>query len=172
MGLVHIYTGDGKGKTTAAVGLCARAAASGMKIAFYEFLKSSGTGEEKSLRALGVDFFCPVENEKFTWLMSDEEKAECRNRQKETLRKASENMAQYDLVVLDEVLCAVNTGMLELSDVICAVKEKAPKTELVLTGRGAPEELIALADYVSVVQARKHPFDSDEHHTARKGIEY
>ena len=63
MGMVHIYTGDGKGKTTAAVGLCTRAAGHGKKAAFYEFLKGAKTGEAKSLAALGVEFYCPVERE-------------------------------------------------------------------------------------------------------------
>lgn len=80
MGMVHIYTGDGKGKTTAAVGLCTRAAGHGKKAAFYEFLKGAKTGEAKSLAALGVEFYCPVEREKFTWTMTEEEKAECRVR--------------------------------------------------------------------------------------------
>ena len=78
MGMVHIYTGDGKGKTTAAVGLCTRAAGHGKKAAFYEFLKGAKTGEAKSLAALGVEFYCPVEREKFTWTMTETEKAEGR----------------------------------------------------------------------------------------------
>lgn len=172
MGMVHIYTGDGKGKTTAAVGLCARAAGHGKKAAFYEFLKGAQTGEAKSLAALGVDFYCPVQREKFTWTMTDAEKAECRARQTDTLARAAAHMAQYDVVVLDEVLCAVKAGMLSLEDVVRAVREKAPGTELVLTGRGAPEELIALADYVSVIEARKHPFAADARAAAREGVEY
>lgn len=134
MGMVHIYTGDGKGKTTAAVGLCTRAAGHGKKAAFYEFLKGAKTGEAKSLAALGVEFYCPVEREKFTWTMTEEEKAECRVRQADTLARAAAHMAEYDLVVLDEVLCAVNAGMLSLADVLRTVREKAPNTELVLTG--------------------------------------
>ena len=100
MGMVHIYTGDGKGKTTAAVGLCTRAAGHGKKAAFYEFLKGAKTGEAKSLAALGVEFYCPVEREKFTWTMTEEEKAECRVRQADTLARAAAHMAEYDLVVL------------------------------------------------------------------------
>ena len=134
-----------------------RAAGHGKKAAFYEFLKGAKTGEAKSLAALGVEFYCPVEREKFTWTMTEEEKAECRVRQADTLARAAAHMAEYDLVVLDEVLCAVNAGMLSLADVLRTVREKAPNTELVLTGRGAPEELIALADYVSVIEARQHP---------------
>ena len=160
MGMVHVYTGDGKGKTTAAVGLCTRAAGHGKKAAFYEFLKGAKTGEAKSLAALGVEFYCPVEREKFTWTMTD------------TLARAAAHMAEYDLVVLDEVLCAVNAGMLSLADVLRTVREKAPNTELVLTGRGAPEELIALADYVSVIEARKHPFADGARTAAREGVEY
>lgn len=169
MGMVHIYTGDGKGKTTAAVGLCTRAAGHGKKAAFYEFLKGAKTGEAKSLAALGVEFYCPVEREKFTWTMTEEEKAECRVRQADTLARAAAHMAEYDLVVLDEVLCAVNAGMLSLADVLRTVREKAPNTELVLTGRGAPEELIALADYVSVIEARKHPFGRRRAHRGPGG---
>ena len=75
MGMVHIYTGDGKGKTTAAVGLCTRAAGHGKKAAFYEFLKGAKTGEAKSLAALGVEFYCPVEREKFTWTMTEDGKS-------------------------------------------------------------------------------------------------
>ena len=172
MGMVHIYTGDGKGKTTAAVGLCTRAAGHGKKAAFYEFLKGAKTGEAKSLAALGVEFYCPVEREKFTWTMTEEEKAECRARQADTLARAAAHMAEYDIVVLDEVLCAVNAGMLSLADVLRTVREKAPNTELVLTGRGAPEELIALADYVSVIEARKHPFADGARTAAREGVEY
>lgn len=88
-----------------------------------------------------MEFYCPVEREKFTWTMTEEEKAECRVRQADTLARAAAHMAEYDLVVLDEVLCAVNAGMLSLADVLRTVREKAPNTELVLTGRGAPEEL-------------------------------
>ena len=150
MGMVHIYTGDGKGKTTAAVGLCTRAAGHGKKAAFYEFLKGAKTGEAKSLAALGVEFYCLAD----------------------TLARAAAHMAEYDLVVLDEVLCAVNAGMLSLADVLRTVREKAPNTELVLTGRGAPEELIALADYVSVIEARKHPFADGARTAAREGVEY
>ena len=103
MGMVHIYTGDGKGKTTAAVGLCTRAAGHGKKAAFYEFLKGAKTGEAKSLAALGVEFTARLEREKFTWTMTEEEKAECRARQADTLARAAAHMAEYDLVVLDEV---------------------------------------------------------------------
>ncbi len=137
MGMVHIYTGDGKGKTTAAVGLCTRAAGHGKKAAFYEFLKGAKTGEAKSLAALGVEFYCPVEREKFTWTMTETEKAECRARQADTLARAAAHMAEYDLVVLDEVLCAVNAGCCLWRMCQRTVREKAPITELVLTGRGA-----------------------------------
>lgn len=172
MGLVHLYTGDGKGKTTAAIGLCVRAAGHGQSVAFYEFLKGSQTGEAAGLARLGVRFDCPVESEKFTWTMTDTERAECRARQADTLARAVRTMAQYDLVVLDEVICAVTAGMLPLEDVVRAVRQKAPHTELVLTGRGAPEELIALADYVSVIEARKHPYDTGVCTQARPGVEY
>ncbi len=168
MGMVHIYTGDGKGKTTAAVAFAPGPRATVKKPRSYEFLKGAKTGEAKSLAALGVEFLLPVEREKFTWTMTETEKAECRARQADTLARAAAHMAEYDLVVLDEVLCAVNAGMLSLADVLRTVREKAPNTELVLTGRGAPEELIALADYVSVIEARKHPFADGARTAARR----
>lgn len=169
-GLVHIYAGEGKGKTTAAIGICTRISGWGKKAAFYEFLKGSDTGEAKALSKLGVKFYCPVKEEKFVFAMNLREKEICALRQKETLLKAQKEMQLYDLVVLDEALSAIEAGVLDVDCLISAINNKPPKTELVLTGRQIPPQLMPYADYVSVINAVKHPYDKGI--AARQGIEY
>lgn len=169
-GLVHVYTGDGKGKTTACVGLCARCAGYGEKVAFYEFLKGSKTGEAMALKKLGVEVYCPVETEKFVFTMTNDEKLACIERQNQTLAHAQSNMSKYKMVVLDEVLSAIVAGVIEESVLIDFIKNKEEKTELVLSGRGASNAIKQLANYVSVINAEKHPYS--EGIMARKGIEF
>ncbi|MEG0179325.1 MAG: cob(I)yrinic acid a,c-diamide adenosyltransferase [Oscillospiraceae bacterium] len=170
MGLVHIYTGEGKGKTTAAIGLAARAVGSGLKVAFYEFLKGSATGEAASLKHLGVTFYCPVSNEKFTNEMSDAQKWICATRQSETLLFAGKVIENYDMMILDEAICAVSSGLLSEDELFQFIVNKPLHTELVLTGRGASARLCSVADYVSVINKLKHPYDKGT--KARKGIEF
>lgn len=172
MGYVHIYTGEGKGKTTAAVGLAVRAAGSGLKVAFYEFLKGSGTGEWRSMQALGIKLYSSFEHEKFTWDMTNEEKQDCAKRCEGVLALASSDIACYDLVVLDEAICAVQAGMLaeaKLAEMITRSKNDGC-AELVLTGRGASKGLCVAADYVSEISCCAHPYTDGL--SARKGIEY
>lgn len=169
-GLIHIYTGDGKGKTTAAVGLCVRATGSGLRVLFAQFLKGRKTGEIASLGKIGVDILRSEEIIKFIPDMTQEELAECRAAQQDIFKRVKQSMPDYDLVVLDEVFGALATGMVDKEAVIRLIKKKPDGTELVLTGRGAPQEIIELADYVSEIRPIKHPFDKGIN--ARKGIEY
>lgn len=169
-GLVHVYAGDGKGKTTAAIGLCTRISGYGKKAAFYEFLKGNGTGEAKALPMLGVEFYCPIESEKFVFTMSPDEKLACVNRQIATLNKALTDMKRFDLIVLDEVLSAIEVGVLDVYLLIELIKLKPLATELVLTGRVIPDEVAPYADYISVITSVKHPYN--EGVVAREGIEY
>lgn len=169
-GLIHIYAGEGKGKTTAAIGICTRHSGYGKKAAFYEFLKGSATGEAIALPMLGVNFYCPCESEKFVFAMTEAEKEKCALRQVETLCKASAEMHLYSLVVLDEVLSAIEVGLLSLKDIIKVISDKPQGTELVLTGRQIPQQLLQYADYVSVINAVKHPYTNGI--SAREGIEY
>ena len=173
-GLIHIYTGDGKGKTTAAIGLGVRASGRGMKVLMVQFLKSTPTGEMYSLKSLEPSFvLCRgTSSRKFSWHMSAEEKARTAEEQQgifEYAVNAARN-GECDLLILDEILGAISVGMLEKEQVTDFVKNKPDRLELVLTGRGADSELIGLADYVSEIKAVKHPAEKGIH--ARKGIEF
>jgi cob(I)alamin adenosyltransferase len=173
-GLIHIYTGTGKGKTTAAIGLGIRAYGQGLKVLMVQFLKGWTTGEMKVIASLGPGFqvFQYKENDKFTWGMTDEEmekiKGEIRIGLKYTIEAVMSG--EWDLIIMDEIMAAVNRGFLPLEEVVELVKTKPQKLELVLTGRDAPLELIELADYVSDITARKHPMEKGI--VAREGIEY
>ena len=168
-GLIHLYTGDGKGKTTAAVGLACRAAGCGKKVLVLQFLKGQKTGELASLSMLGIRVV-RSETKKFIPYMDEQELEQCRVDQVECLKAARADMDNYDLVVLDEVIGAVTSGTLTLSSIIDLVKNKPEHTELVLTGRDAPKELVELADYVSEISCIKHPYTQGI--VAREGIEY
>ena len=172
-GLVHIYTGDGKGKTTAAIGLGIRAYGRGMKVLMVQFLKGAETGEMNTLEALKPGFLLYRGKEivKFTWNMSEEELVETRQIQKEILEYAVREIGKggWDMLILDEVLGALYSGMLELRDVAGFVKDKPENLELVMTGRNAPVELVEMADYVSEIKCIKHPMEQGI--PARKGIE-
>ncbi len=168
-GLLHIYTGDGKGKTTAAAGLAARAAGQGLEVGFFQFLKNGVSGEVISLTQLGVDVFSPQCGGFYHEMTTDEQKR-CREQQQKMLQRAAERAGEYDLLVLDEVICALELGVVEREDVERLVEERPDGLELVLTGRGADEALIALGDYVTEMQPLHHPYDGGQ--LARRGIEY
>lgn len=173
-GLIHIYTGAGKGKTTAAIGLGVRAYGQGLKVLMVQFLKGWTTGEMKVIAGFGPCFqiFEKQENHKFTWEMSEEEvkgiKGEMRLGLNYTIEAVKSE--EWDLVIMDEIMAAVNYGYLPLKEVVELVKSKPLKVELVLTGRDAPAKLIELADYVSEIAERKHPLKKGVR--ARAGIEY
>ncbi len=168
-GLIHIYTGDGKGKTTAAVGLACRAAGAGQKVLIVQFLKGSDTAELASLKLLNIR----VERgdvKKFIPYMTPDELTDCKAQQEECFKTAKDNMEKYDLVVLDEIIGAVSMNMIELEALIELINSKPETTELVMTGRDAQKELVELADYVSEIKCIKHPYEKGV--KARKGIEY
>ncbi|HNZ63493.1 MAG TPA: cob(I)yrinic acid a,c-diamide adenosyltransferase [Bacillota bacterium] len=171
LGLIHIYCGDGKGKTTAVTGLAVRARGSGLNVLMTQFLKSGTSGELKPLRDLGVEVISGKYSQKFVFMMNEEEKAEtkaqCEKRFREVTAKSREGV---DLLILDEVMAAITTGMLAEQDVIDFLKTKPEHLEVALTGRGPSQALIDLADYVSEVVMRKHPYETSGL-LGRKGIE-
>lgn len=173
-GLVHIYTGDGKGKTTAAIGLGIRACGSGMKVRMVQFLKSRDTGELSAIKKLEPDFtICRGFNcKKFVWDMTSEELDEAREEAEEIFEsvKATVNGGQYDLIILDELLGVLSLGFIRETSVIEMINNKPQTLELVLTGRDASDSLIQVADYVSRINAVKHPYDKGV--SARRGIEF
>ena len=164
--MIHVYEGDGKGKTTASVGLSIRAAGHGFKVLFIQFLKDDSSGEISVLKSIdGITVaHCPV-NYGFTFLMSEEQKRETAKEYDKLLDYAVHSDAS--LIVLDEVLYAFNAGLIDETRLR---KILDLKCEIVLTGRDAPEWLVARADYVSDIKKIKHPFDKGI--PARIGIEY
>ena len=173
-GLTHIYTGDGKGKTTAAMGLALRALGAGLKARVFQFCKNQPTGELTSLSKIAPGIVrraeCPVK--KFTWDMTEEEKALWAEAQQALFDEACDAACDkdVDLVILDEALGAVSAGAIGQDQLAYLIGHKYRGTELVLTGRDAPEKLVALADYVTEMRQVKHPFNAGI--PARKGIEY
>ncbi len=171
-GLIHIYCGDGKGKTTAAVGLAVRCSGHGNKVLLVQFLKSRPTGELQSLSLLpNIEILRGKENHKFTFQMTDEEKAAVLHNHMELFVKVQKKCRQekVDLLILDEVIGACNTGVFDLQALIDFLNNKPAAMEVVLTGRNPAAELIDMADYVSEICKRKHPFDKGI--PARTGVE-
>lgn len=173
LGLIHIYCGDGKGKTTAAMGLGMRAAGRRKKVLLTQFLKSNKTGELNSIEKLS-EFFHVVKGvpaKKFVWNMNEEEKLEVKkehtNRFREVTKKAIEE--EYDLLILDEIIATINRDFVMLTEVIDFLNNKPTGLEVVMTGRNPKEELIELADYVSEIKAIKHPYNKGI--KSRVGIE-
>lgn len=168
-GLIHIYTGDGKGKTTAAVGLACRAAGTGMRVLVAQFLKGRDTGELASLEKLGIPVL-RTNALKFVPDMTPEELERCRAEQADCFRTACDLMPDFGMLVLDEVFGAMATGLLSRNDVLALMRGKPEALELVLTGRDAPEAFVSLADYVSDIRCVKHPYERGV--PARRGIEF
>jgi cob(I)alamin adenosyltransferase len=169
--VLHIYTGNGKGKTTAAVGLSVRAVGAGLRVLFCQFLKDGSTSECPMLERLGVKLLFVAQMEQFTFRMNAEQKARCREEHEALLTRIYEELEQgdYQLVVLDEILDAVNTGILEEKQLMQLVRRCAA-IEVVVTGRNPSSELCDRADYISQMMEIKHPYQRGI--KARKGIEY
>ncbi len=174
-GLVHIYTGEGKGKTTASVGLAVRAAGSGKRVLFVQFFKPEDdfSGEkdvfENFIERIEV-MRDSVRHPFFTGSSTDHEKVGQSVR--ELFGAAMARMKEgFDMVVLDEVISAVGAGYIESSELLDFVEKASHDgVEVVLTGRDAPMELVKAADYVTEMLKIKHPFD--EGVKARKGVEF
>lgn len=173
MGLIHIYCGDGKGKTTAAVGLAVRCAGAGGNVLFFQFLKDNTSGERFAMSDIkGIELISGIEQIKFFKAMNDTEKQEAvafYNTKFEEIEQLIHHK-NYDLVVLDEVIAAVNNQVISEKRLLDFIINKPQHTELVLTGRKPSEKLCEFADYISEIKKIKHPFDKGIR--ARKMIEY
>ncbi len=176
MGLVHVYTGDGKGKTTAAFGLAARALGRGMRVLIVQFLKGNGrpSGEAEFLRHSELAEVIYFENQRHPLLCRGEavDLDALKGSIQAGFRLAVEKImsGNYDLVVLDEVNNCAKEGWLDAADLTKLIREKPEDVELVLTGRGALPEVIELADYVTEMRLIKHPAQKGV--KARKGVEF
>lgn len=170
-GKIHLYFGYGKGKTTAAMGLCMRAAGAGMKVLIYQFLKDNTSNERWILKMIpNITCLPGLDHEKFIWDMTEEEKQEKNRFYKEKLQEIWDMEKEYDLILLDELLDTVSYGILEEEILIQFMDSKAEKTELVITGHERHEEVIKHADYVTEMAKVKHPYD--EGCNSREGIEH
>jgi|SRR3989338_222695 len=195
-GLVQIFTGNGKGKTTSSLGLCLRAIGQGFNAYVIQFLKSGDTGELFSVKKYLpnmtiVQFGRQALLEKQTRVFEFSGKEEIKARgpksgkyfyfppdadEAEPCRRALEHAftivksGEYNIVVLDEVNCALSKNLIEISEVIRLIDEKPKHVELILTGRNVPKEIIEKSDLVSEVREIKHPWHKGV--LARRGIEY
>ncbi len=167
-GMVHLYWGDGKGKTTAAMGLALRALGHGRRVVIVQFLKGAPTGELAPLKKLGAVIFRSSPGQKFVFQMNDAEKAAARREQTENLRAALAIPA--DLLILDEACAAWQLDMVDRALLKVAVLEKPPQQELVWTGRDPADWIRARADYATEMCCRKHPYEKGV--PAREGVEY
>ena len=172
LGLIHIYTGDGKGKTTAALGLILRASGRGLKVVLGQFLKGRETGELRTLSLLpGVTVFRGKPLTKFSFQMNEQEKADVLQSHNAFIKELASycQKENINLLVLDEAIGACGTHLLDESLLIDFLKHKPEHLEVVMTGRNPSPQLLGLADYVSEICKRKHPFDKGI--PAREGIE-
>lgn len=171
-GLIHIYCGDGKGKTTAAIGLAVRCAGRGNKVLLVQFLKSRDSGELYSLARLpDIEVMRGKESKKFTFQMNDEEKHALLLEHNKMFEQVLEKIktGNYSLLILDEVIGAVNAKVFDLHKLTAFLRSKPENLEVVLTGRNPAPEFLELADYVSEMRKIKHPMDKGI--MAREGIE-
>jgi cob(I)alamin adenosyltransferase len=176
-GFVQIYTGDGKGKTTAAFGLALRAAGQGNKVLIYQFLKppSLDLGERFALELGAVRI--RTEALDLPWDMSGSlEDEQAVAQMQAAISEVLERIAQtaekrfYDVIILDEIIFCLSKGLAKLADIRSIIDRKDNSVEIILTGQGATEELMEMADLVTEMKKIKHPFDSGI--TARRGIEF
>ena len=176
-GLVQIYTGNGKGKTTAAFGAALRAAGQGNRVLIYQFLKpaSLDIGERFAIQSGAVQI--RIETLDVPWDMSGslkDEKAvtKIQSEISDVLKRITQSAEkrEYDVLILDEIIFCLSEGLAKLKDIKNLIDKRDSVVEIILTGRGATVELMELADLVTEMKNIKHPFDKGI--PARKGIEY
>ncbi len=168
--LVLLYTGDGKGKTTSALGVTMRAWGRGWKVCWLQFIKSTTShyGETRAAERMGIEMI-PL-GDGFTWLSKDLEKDISLAMECWTLAREKIESAQYDLVVLDEITYPVTYGWLDVEEVIEVLRNRPPDVDIIMTGRDAAPELVEFADLVTEMTEVKHPFQQGI--KAQPGIDY
>ena len=167
-GLIIVHTGDGKGKTTAALGLAVRAYGAGLKVLILQFIKGARrSGELNALDALGIEV-----RQLGLGFITRENFAEQQKSARAAIETARREISSgaWDLIVLDEINYAVKFGLLDAAEILSLIKIRPPQMHLVFTGRAAPVELIDAADLVTEMKLVKHPFQNGV--AAQSGIEF
>ena len=168
--LVLVNTGDGKGKSSSAFGVMARGWARGWNVGVVQFVKSGQwkTGERKLADHLGIEW--QTLGDGFTWESTDLDETAAAGRHAWTVASKMLASGDYDLLIFDEITYIMTFGWVPVAEVVQAITDRAPKTNVVCTGRDAPAELIAVADTVTEMRLVKHAFEQGI--DAKKGIEY
>jgi len=172
-GLLLVNTGNGKGKTTASLGMALRAWGQGMKVLMIQFIKGDWrSGELKAAERLGPGFEIRPMGKGFIHSAGDGSPDRHSRAAREALNVAAReiNSGIYDLIILDEILYAIHYGLISLDEVLALIDGKPERLHLVLTGRYAPPEIIGHADMVTEMKEIKHPFKKGVY--SQKGIEY
>lgn len=170
VGRVIVHTGDGKGKTTAAFGLALRAAGHGLKVAIVQFIKGNWDyGETRALETLPNIEITRI-GSGFTWLAEDPTEPRGLAREAWDFARDLASADRHDLLILDELNCALVEGYVSVEEVLAFLNDRPQRLSVVITGRGAPPELIAAADTVTEMRCLKHAFLQGV--PARRGIEY
>ncbi|PID94841.1 MAG: cob(I)yrinic acid a,c-diamide adenosyltransferase [Bacteroidales bacterium] len=173
LGLIHIYTGDGKGKTTAAIGLATRALGGGLKVCYCSFHKRPekyGYTEMDSLRKLGATVYNFAKGHPHLDPTIDEQQIKKEVPEAIAFLQQTIQEQSFDLLILDEILISVRDNYLDEGLLLDFLSAKPQCLELVMTGRGATENLMGKADYITFCKKIKHPYDSGT--KSRKGIEF
>jgi len=170
-GLIHIYFGNGKGKTTTGMGICTRAAGCGYRVLIYQFMKDNKTSERNVLKlSENITLIEGLEEEKFSFHLTGTERKKRLEFYAAQFKKVTRLAEQgYDVLFLDEVLYTIQAGLLDEKAVLEYLQNKPENLEVILTGNTPGEALIEIADYVSEIRKIKHPYD--EGRPARVGIE-
>lgn len=172
-GLIHLYTGDGKGKTTAAIGIAVRAAGSGKRVLFGRFMKGRNSSELTVMQHIPNIRLCLLKKQfGFYHKMREEDKREIRMLHDEMFIDIKEQVfaGKVDLLVMDELTYTVKWNLIDVQALQSFLQNKPPELEIVLTGRDAPQLFYDVADYITQMQCERHPYEKGV--TAREGIEY
>ena len=168
--VIVVNTGDGKGKSSSAFGVMGRGWARGWRVSVVQFIKADEwhTGEKKLADHLGVEWHTLGDG--FTWESTDLDETAAKGRHAWEVAAARLASGDYQLVILDELTYAITFGWIDVGDVVAGLRDRAPRTNVVVTGRDAAPELIDIADTVTEMRKVKHAYDAGI--TAIKGIEY
>ncbi|MDD2418415.1 MAG: cob(I)yrinic acid a,c-diamide adenosyltransferase [Oscillospiraceae bacterium] len=169
-GLIHLYCGDGKGKTTAAMGLCLRAAGQGLGVGIAQFLKPGNSGELKILEEIQNIVIYPfLKSVKFTLTMTHEDRKQAYEFYTALFNRIKESAVNLDVLLLDEAVSAVTENLLDADLLYDFLQNRPQGLEVIITGRNPPERLMDMADYISEIKMIRNPYDKGI--KARKGIE-